>query len=94
MFPKDHVVLPVFFWRATDCLALPSGNGCYIAIENDHRNSVFFQLNMVISHSYVRLPEGTFWMQKSIVEQANYSQDMATSGGCSGKLLCKSQEYS
>ena len=28
-----------------------------IDIENGHRNSVFFPLNMMIFHSYVRLPE-------------------------------------
>ena len=32
---------------------------CYIAIENDHRNSGFPINSMVIFHSYVKLPEGS-----------------------------------
>jgi hypothetical protein len=41
-------------------LSLPSGNSLHSAIENDHRNSGFFPLKMVIFHSYVSLPEGNF----------------------------------
>ena len=37
---------------------LPSGY-VKIAIDNGHRHSGFYPLNMVIFHSYVGLPEGT-----------------------------------
>ena len=32
----------------------------HIAIENDHRNYLIFPLNMVIFHSYVKLPEDIY----------------------------------
>ena len=37
---------------------LPSGNDCYIAIENGPVEIVSFLWKMVIFHSYVSLPEG------------------------------------
>ena len=42
------------FWEDTLIYQLPSGNDCYIAIEHDHRNSGFSQLEHGGSvHSYV-----------------------------------------
>ena len=39
-------------------LEIPSGNDCYISIENGPFLSLVFPLNIVIFHSYVKLPEG------------------------------------
>ena len=53
-----------FFWKRCCCETyLVICSICYIVVENGHRHSGFSSLKMfkvVISHSYVKLPEGNF----------------------------------
>ena len=44
-----------------DMVEMPEIPVMTIAIENDHRNSGFFPLKMVIFYSYVSLPEGIIY---------------------------------
>ena len=43
------------YGQIEDPESLPSGNDCYIALENGHRNSDLFPRKMVICHSYVNV---------------------------------------
>ena len=59
-------------WINSSINHLPSGY-VKIAIENDHKNSGFSQLEMVISHSYVSLPEGIhFYSARHLFSKGNW----------------------
>jgi hypothetical protein len=54
------VTMIVVLYAFVDCILYPLVN-IQKTIENGHRNGGFTHLNMVIFHSYVSLPEGTYY---------------------------------
>ena len=54
------VTMIVVLYAFVDCVLYPLVN-IQKTIENGHRNGGFTHLNMVMFHSYVSLPEGTYY---------------------------------